>query len=158
MKNVVIMVGIAGSGKSTIATRLDGHTVISMDDLRKIGGRACARIAERMAGRQDRMLSVWRRAENVLIEEAMSRGEDIVIDDTNLEQKIRAMHIQRAKRHGYRIRCIFVDRPRLAHVQNLSRERVVPDGALYRQQARLERPAMGEGFDSLRVLFEPAGA
>lgn len=150
---MVIMVGVAGSGKSTIASSL-GYTVVSMDNLRNLGKGQCKKIAESLSN-QDHSLSVWRRAENALVEEALKHGDDIVIDDTNLERWIRLAHIRRAGRYGYRVDCIFVDRPKSAYGQNASRERRVPRKAIDSHRRKLERPCMEEGYESMRVIFEP---
>ena len=149
------MVGVAGCGKTTYATsRFKGYTIISMDELRERGG-IYGDIIKRGGGMDGntRRLSKWRRAENVLIEEAMARKEDIVIDDTNLTRKVRSIHISRAKRYHYTIRGIFIDRSRAAFSQNRKRKRQVPGVAIYHHIKDLERPAMEEGFDSIRVIF-----
>lgn len=146
-----ILVGIAGSGKTTQAVKIPG-TRVSMDDLRKDKA-VLHDTAARYAGGNER-LKPDRRAEDVLVREAMGRGEDVVIDGTNLTVLIRRTHVERAAQFGHAVRCVFMATPySLALKRNASRPEAIPESGIADQSTRLEKPDLSEGFESIRVIF-----
>lgn len=150
------MVGIAGSGKSTMAAVISGDRNvihISMDDIRR--DRSLMReTALRYDGDDADLTGDARRAEAVLILEAMRTGRDVVIDDTNLTRKIRQAHIRRAAEHGYEVNCIFMDTPLDDAVRRNGKmsDDAVSEEAVIHHSSVLERPEIEEGFGSLRVV------
>ncbi len=109
---VIVMVGIAGSGKTTLATLLfPSHRRISLDEIRHD-----------------------RRREDEMVEESLRQGENIIIDDTNLERKIRARHICLARRHGAQVKAVFMNLS-MQKIQenNKNRKKSPPDGALFKR-------------------------
>jgi len=128
---VVILVGIAGSGKTTWCKRhLPGHVRISLDDM----------------GHD-------RRLEEKMTRDELEKNNSIAVDDTNLTRGIRQKHIAAAKRYGAGVRAVYfcIDIQK-AQRQNVQREKMVPCSALYRQKKQLEVPVAEEGLDSVRVL------
>ena len=128
---VIVMVGIAGSGKTTLATLVfPSHRRISLDEIRHD-----------------------RRREDEMVEESLRQGENIIIDDTNLERKIRARHICLARRHGAQVKAVFMNLP-MQKIQenNKNRKKSSPDGALFKMKKQLKPPTMQEGFDFIQEI------
>ena len=154
---VVLMIGIAGSGKSTLA-RSDyaGLVHVSIDDLKADFGRRC-RLAERYLaeGCEGGRLSNNRRAEYVLIDDALGAGRSVVVDDTNLTAKIRRGHVEHARRHGAAVHAVYFHDAARAYRQNSGRRGAerVPRRVLGIQKAMLAPPRMEEGYASIRNIW-----
>ena len=131
---VVILVGLPGSGKSTFyAERFAAtHVHVSRDNFPN----------NRNPGRR----------QATLLEEALVAGRDVVVDNTNLRAADRAPIIEAARRHGatvigYAFEADVVKcRERNRKRQGRAR---VPDVAIYAARKRLEPPSHAEGFDAL---------
>ena len=153
---VVMIAGIPGAGKSTLAERFAGYTRLNRDER---GG-----TLKQLAAELDLVLA---------------RGDTrVVLDNTYVSRSSRAQIVRIAKRHGVSVRCIVLDTPlhdaqrnaaariiarygRLLHPDELLREKQVPPSAQFRFQRQLEPPGEDEGFTVERVAFErsaePAG-
>jgi diketogulonate reductase-like aldo/keto reductase/predicted kinase len=148
---VVMIAGIPGAGKSTLAERFAGYTRLNRDDR---GGTLKQLAAE--------------------LELVLSRGDArVVLDNTYASRSSRAQVVRIAKRHGLAVRCIVLDTPlhdaqrnaatriiarygRLLQPDELIREHQVPPSAQFRFQRQLEPPEADEGFTVERVAFERA--
>ncbi len=151
------MVGIAGSGKSTLA-RSDyaGHVRVSIDDLKADFGRRCDLVrAYQSGGYEGGRLSNNRRAEYVLIDDALGAGRSVVVDDTNLTVEIRRGHIEHARRHGAAAHAVYFHDAARAYRQNAGRRGAerVPGHVLGKQKAILAPPRMEEGYASIRNIW-----
>lgn len=156
-RQIVLMVGIAGSGKTTLA-RSDyaDHVHVSLDAIKTDFDRRCelARLYQ-SRGYADAGLSNNRRAEYVLIDDALAAGRSVVVDDTNLTAAIRRGHIEHARAYGAAAHAVFFRDTARAYRQNARRawgERV-PDSVLGMQAAELSPPAAGEGYASIRSIW-----
>ena len=129
---VLLMIGIPGSGKTTLSKMLFPEPrQVSLDGI----------------PHHDRDV------EYAMIERCLREGHNVVIDDTNLTKKIRAEHIMLSKRHGARVNAFFLDLPMSTILaQNSKRDDSLPEPALFKREKELERPSEDEGFDFIQRL------
>lgn len=143
MKRIVLLVGIPGSGKTTLSKRLTerGFVRFCADDIRQeLWGDA---------GDQKDPETVF----NVFfkkLEEALVQGVDVVIDNTNINTKHRQPILQRAITAGYEdIQLWVLDTPlNICLERNRSRARAVPDDIvtnMYNSVTGAGRPRSHEG-------------
>lgn len=140
---LVIFVGLQAAGKSSFyrAQFAETHALVSKDLLRN----ARSRRARQMA----------------LIEDALRRGESVVVDNTNPRVEDRAPLIAMGRAFGARI----VGYDFEAGVPDCLRRNAlrqgsarVPDVAIYATARKLDRPARAERFDAIfRVRLVEAG-
>jgi predicted kinase len=134
MKELVILIGLQGSGKSTFyRTRFAGtHAWVSKDRLRN----------NRNPARRQRQL----------IEEALAAGRSVVVDNTNATAEERAGLIALGRSFGATVTG-YAFESRLVDCLERNRRRTgkerVPDVALFVTQKKLRPPTPDEGFDRL---------
>jgi predicted kinase len=133
---LIIMRGIPGSGKSTVAQgladKLDAR-VFSTDDYwyredPMVYKWDADKIGEAHQWNQDRT------------ESAMKVGYDVIIDNTNLDQYAADPYIKLAKQYGYRISVVTVDTDIKTCIErNHARkpDRRVPDDVVLRMHEKL---------------------
>ena len=137
----IILIGLPGAGKSTLYRQkfAKTHTHISKDLWPNATGRA---------GRQQ-----------ALIDETLSAGTSVVIDNTNPTKAERAAIISSARKHRARVIGYFFDiNTRVAVARNANRtgREKVPNVAIFTTAKRLEPPTLPEGFDDLfRIEITP---
>jgi predicted kinase len=142
MKECVVLVGLPGSGKSTFYRRRFSttHDHISKDLWPNVRNKPA---------HQERLLN-----------ERLSAGTSVVVDNTNPTVKDRAPIIAAARKHGAKVIGYFFDVSiGEAIAQNMQREGKarVPRVAIHTIARRLEPPTLAEGFDELyrvRLLGE----
>ena len=137
MAELIIFVGLPGSGKSTwyFAHFAATHDHVSKDLMRNTGSRDV---------RQER-----------LIDSALAAGRSVVVDNTNPSPAVRAPLIALGRRHGARIVAYYFEcSPRTALVRNRQREgrAKVPNVAIFTTAKKLVPPALEEGFDEIHVI------
>ena len=95
------------------------------------------------------------RRQDQLLEQSLTAGRSVVVDNTNPSRAVRAPLIATAKRHGAEVVGYFlpVD-ARDALRRNRAREGRdrVPDVAVFTTRKRLEPPSYDEGFDRLYLV------
>lgn len=165
---LVVMVGAAGSGKTTLAARLfDAGQVLSSDAHRALlsGDEADQGVTKRAFAILHRRLA-----------RRMAEGQTTVVDATNVTSFARRSLVRRAAANGLPAVAIVLDlAPTLVLARNATRPgRIVPEEAVRRQLADLARSirrgALEEdGFsaihhvrtaaelDGLAIRREPAG-
>ncbi len=140
---LVIFVGLQAAGKSSFyrVRFADTHTLVSKDLLRNSRSRQARQVA--------------------LIEQALQRGESVVVDNTNPRIEDRSPLI--AMGLAFRARIIGYDfeasTPECLRRNALRQCRArVPDVAIYATARKLERPRGVEGFDAVfRVRLVESG-
>jgi predicted kinase len=130
----IILIGVPAAGKTTFYRTYfaSTHTHVSKD------------LWPHATGREARQ----RRA----IDQALTSGQPVVVDNTNPTASDRAAIILLAKSRGARVVGYFFDVPtRVAIARNAERSgpAQVPKVAIFTVAKRLERPALSEGFDQL---------
>ncbi len=126
--SLIILVGIAGAGKSTFAKETFGNderaVIISSDDIRK---RLCGDSKDQTANEQ--VFEIFYRE----IEEKLKEGKTTIADATNLQERARRELYDIAKRCNVPIYALVLNVPldRIKR-QNTRRDRVVPEYAIDR--------------------------
>ena len=129
MPEIIIMTGIQGSGKSTFcAAKYPDYTRINLDTLRT------------------------RKKEKDALRLAISRKENIIIDNTNPTKADRVKYIEAGKASQYKITgCFMESEPEDCIERNNSRtgKERVPVFVITNTWEKLEIPGYEEGFDEL---------
>ncbi|MFF3432478.1 AAA family ATPase [Streptomyces sp. NPDC002602] len=150
---LVVAVGPGASGKSTFAAEAGIVTVVCLDSLREqIGGDA-----------GDQALTPAAVIEqNILLEKHLSEGTTLYLDSTNVEVRVRAELIERARRHGRPVVALrFLPHLDTCRSRNAERpaNRRVPDDVLAWQHslalAATPKALLAEGFTAAHDIFTP---
>ena len=131
-----VMIGISGSGKSTIAQKLlqslisndNGTVLISSDNIRE---ELCGYASDQSKNSQVFELAHKR------IEESLSRNINVIWDATNLAPEDRKEVIRIGRNHNAQLVAIQVVTPiSIAIDRNNNRDRRVPVRVIWKQQGR----------------------
>jgi protein phosphatase len=145
---LVVLVGVAGCGKSTFASRnFLPNQIVSSDECRALVSDDAANQA--ISGHAFQLM-------NFIIQKRLLLGKLTVADATNLTARSRSSLVRMARRFGFCTAAIVFDVPvETCLARNLARKRVVPEEAVRRQQAEfrnLLKPLRAEAFDYLFIL------
>ena len=137
MAELIIFVGLQGSGKTTYYRHnfAATHVPVSKDLMPN---------ARNREGKHREMIAA-----------ALSRGESVVVDNTNPTPAVRAPLIAVGKQHGARVAAYFFEVPvKTAVARNRQREGKarVPDVAIFVAAKKLKAPSFDEGFDEVRII------
>lgn len=140
MNKLYTMIGIPGSGKSTIAKQIPNTVVISSDAIRKeLYG------AEEIQGNGKQVFDlVYKR-----IGEELAKENDVVFDATNLTPKARKAVFRFSAEHI----AVYV-RTNLdtCLTRNAARFRTVPKEIIFKMNGRLIPPSKLEGFKTIITI------
>ncbi|WP_331737650.1 ATP-binding protein [Streptomyces sp. NBC_01732] len=145
---LIVLIGAAGSGKSTWASTWPSTQVLELDQFR-------AMVSDE-AGDQSATLSAVNVMHTVL-EARLARKRTTAIDATNTEERVRAGLVQMARNYGVPTVAFLVSTPASVCVErqaDRSPGRAVPEGVVRRQHAEAVAafPQLrSEGFD--HVVF-----
>lgn len=151
---IVVLVGAAGSGKSTFAARhFDADEILSSDAFRAA-----------IAGdeRDQRATGAAFRAMDRALERRLVAGQLTVIDATNVASRDRRGWVRAARRHALPLVAIVLDLPApTVLAQGAGRGQVVGPDVVGRHLARLRRTVdldelRNEGFDLVITLRSSA--
>ena len=152
MKNIAtlfVLVGIPGSGKSTISKKL-GCKIHSSDSIRfELFG--TEEIDETMSAEELRKnnCKVFDTLDKRVIS-SLENGESCVYDATSVSKGSRTNIIKKVSRIPCKKVCIFVDTPfDVCKNRNLNRERIVPETAMQKMINNLVPPSKDEGWDEI---------
>ena len=138
----ILMCGLPGSGKSTIAEhiRVKGipPVIHSSDALRKeIYGNAATQ-----GDNKALFAELYRR-----ICADLDAGKNIILDATSLTKSVRGIFLKEVAGHCDHAVCVFVYTPvDVCKERNASRDRIVPEEVIDKMKARFEKPELDEGF------------
>ena len=140
-KKVVVLVGIAGSGKSTWAKK----SVLSSDEIRRL---------LRDDPTDQTVHRVVFKTLRDLLRRRLELGMPITyIDATNLTRRERRPYIKIALAYGCEAEAVFFDTPlAICLERNRARQRNVPEDVLSMMAAKLQMPSTGEGFSTVTVI------
>jgi protein phosphatase len=151
--SVVVLMGAAGSGKSTFAARhFAPDEILSSDALReRITGDATE---QRVTGTVFKIIGRS-------LDARSAAGRLTVVDATNVRPTDRRPFLTVARRHGLPAVAIVLALPRaIVHARNAGRDRVVAAEVVDRHLAAIEAGAdparlRGEGFAVVAILRTP---
>jgi predicted kinase len=151
LKRLVILVGVPGSGKTTLAQKLiqRGYQWFNADSIREeLWGDA---------GDQrdsDKVYEIFFQR----LEKSLAEGVDIVIDNTNINTRHRSPILQRAITAGYDdIQIWILDVPlEMCLQRNKSRERSLPDEIVVNYYNTLQGPGKPRKHEGKIVIVRPS--
>lgn len=151
MKELIILVGNIGSGKSTLTKKYqeDGYVVIARDCLRyAIGGGTYVYNVNYEPIIFDTELH--------MLEAFLKLGVNLVIDEVGVSKAMRMRYILPAKDYGYTVKCHVL--PQLLQKTAVDRRMQNPHGQYDRElwkqvwdrfQSQYEEPSFDEGIDEI---------
>lgn len=147
MTNFIMLVGLPGCGKSTLAREYEqkGYNIHSSDAIREeLSG------DENNQNINQEVFSTLRKR----VKEDLTNGKDCVYDATNISYKRRKAFIEELRNIECKKVCIFVATPfEVCLKQNEGRERKVPYEVIERMYRNFDVPALYEGWDEIKIHY-----
>jgi len=151
MKNLIMLVGNIGSGKSTFSKKYQekDYVVIARDQLRYAIGNG------KYVFNVDYEHIIWN-TEYYLYKSFLRLGENIVVDEIGISKKLRQRYIRLAKKKGYKI--TVIEMPRFCMGEAVNRRMINPHGQYNvkvwkevwtRFESMYEEPSKKEGIDEI---------
>ena len=151
-KNAIIMVGLPGSGKSTVVRLINccnQYAVMSLDDIIENYAAQVNKTYSDVFDEYNKRASI--QLENN-IDRAIVNGKDIIFDQTNLSVYSRRRRIRELS--NYTITAIVVteqesvisDRLR---IRGELTGKIIPDNVIAGMKSRFEFPSLSEGFNKI---------
>ena len=140
------MIGIPGSGKSTVAAQLAGDgKIFSSDAQRKklFGDENCQNNPKLVFD------TLYKQIEDYMDNEQKT----VVFDATNISRKTRHQIIDICKKHGYEAKAIVVKVSKETCIKrDRQRTRTVGEAVINRMYNSFEYPKLDEGFSEIRDI------
>lgn len=149
-RSIYVMVGLPGSGKSTIANNIVGATIYSSDKTRKelFGDEAI---------QGDPAVVFGKLYSDIRAELKRNKDAVIVLDATNINRKDRRQICEIGRQSKCDVIAIVARTPiEVCIERNNARERKVPESVIYKMVSRFEYPLYEEGFDTI-LLYDYDG-
>lgn len=144
--NLILMVGLPGSTKSTYVKQLvqEGYSVHASDIIRAELG------DENDQSRNPEVFEIlYRRVKNDLM-----AGKNVVIDATNLRRKNRTHLLRTLKGIRCHKKCVVMCVPfEECLTNNANRERKVPEDAMFKMLGNWQMPCKQEGWDEIELVY-----
>ena len=148
MGELLFLVGLPGSGKSTYAKSLKGDYIIHSSDA----------LREEMFGdvnenskesNQKLFVELHRR-----IKDDLRNGKNVIYDATNINRKRRIAFLQELKNIPCHKSCLLVLTPYyLCQTYNKQRQKCVPESVIKRMYMNFQPPHKSEGWDDIDIIF-----
>lgn len=150
LKRLILLVGIPGAGKSTLAKKIieKGFHCLSADPIREeLYGDAAEQ------GDKEQVFKIFFER----FDDALAKELDIIIDNTNLNPRQRKPILEKAQAAGYTdIQLWLLDVPLdVCLKRNASRPRVVPDDIVANMFMELNRSGRPQRTEGKLVLIRP---
>lgn len=162
MRKLTVLVGVPGSGKSTLRNQMmdDNTVVISYDDIKEATfGPAGPHsdIGEAFGGDYEAASKASKENKDILNREiarktwgAVKSTKNVILDATSLNTNVRQFFLNRYGSYFDRKEAIWIDTPLdVSMDRNSKRGRVVPDEVIYKMNFDLQLPRVEEGFDAV---------
>lgn len=147
---LVVTVGVAGSGKSTVVEAMrhgwahKRFKVICPDELRE-------KYCNGDRSDQSQNAAVWKEAYE-LLDQYIAEGYDVIFDSTMLNPKKRKQLIEVGEKNGMYIIAAVVERDEeTIKRQNANRKWKVPEWVIDNMIKSYVRPTQEEGFDKVQM-------
>lgn len=147
-QEIIVTVGLPGSGKTTWARQQSGYVVLDSDDIRE---ELCGDAAT-----QCNPKAIF----DVLYEravDAINGGHSVIICATNIKRKDRLRLIKFFRNttpHVYLCALVFITPYAECCRRNGMRDRVVPPEVMHKMKKQMTYPMWFEGWDKISVIKE----
>lgn len=146
---VYMLIGLPGSGKSTIAANLAEKymaDIYNADSIREeLYGDASIQ-----GNPQEVFGKLYMRARD-----DVSIGRPVILDNTNITKKVRKKAMNAFRNCDVRYVAVWIETNiEECKKRNASRERVVPEWVIDRMASQFQEPTLMEGFDDIVHVYE----
>ena len=154
-KEIILLVGLPASGKSTYISKMKGKYDIVSNDLyvEKIAKKMKITYTEAFDKiNRDDTLGNTRKE----FDKAINKGKSIIVDNTNMNVKERSYFTKSTSEDYKKIAIIFKisDSELRKRLDKRGKEtgKVIPDEVIEKMKAKYEPPTTKEGFDEIKTI------
>lgn len=155
--DLLLVGGPQGAGKSSLATRwFRDRRRVNRDEIRAFHRRLTTGRDWRTGDWNQSIEPLITTIEMAVIRHELAAGNQVVVDNTLINEELRAPYIALAKELGKSIGCLFLALPlELCRTRNQARDLTVPDQVLLEFHQSMTPPSLAEGLDCVRVMNHP---